>query len=582
MLTRLTVRNFKRFDDVQIDLTPAVVFIGPNNSGKTTALQALALLDAGLRQWLTKRQSGSKSEAAKAVTIGRKDLVYLPLSTAKALWHALKVREGYREDGKTKTRNILIDVLVEGVGAKGAWTCGFEFEYSSEEFFYCRPLRLSDDEKPQRMAVPVEMVENFRVAFLPPLGGLLMDEPLLQPGRVDVLLGSGHSGEVLRNLCYSLHENQQSNGWALVVGQMRNVFGIQLKDPVFVTQQGTLELDYQAYEGGPTLPITSAGLGMLQTLLLLVYLHLKPGALLLLDEPDAHLEVLRQRQIYQTLVDTARNQGSQVICASHSEVVLNEAVGRDTVVAFVGKPHVVADKQGVLRALQDYGFEHYIQAEQTGWVLYLEGSTDLSILRAWAKLLQHPAQAALERPFVHYLNCNTPALARKHFNAVREAHAGLVGIALFDRLEKQSQSEQNGLLEIQWSKREIENYFATRPVLLGFAHGKPKEDLLEVSEAQAREQAMNEAIAEVEQAVQVLGGDLWSDDRKASEEVLPQVLKRYVGKMKNVGIQDARIPTSKNQYHNLIDYQTAADIDGQVQAVLSQIVDVAQRAKSLG
>ena len=42
MLTRLTVRNFKRFEEVVIDLDSPVLFIGPNNSGKTTALQALA------------------------------------------------------------------------------------------------------------------------------------------------------------------------------------------------------------------------------------------------------------------------------------------------------------------------------------------------------------------------------------------------------------------------------------------------------------------------------------------------------------------------------------------------------------
>ena len=34
MLTKLTIRNFKRFRDVEIELGSPVVFIGPNNSGK--------------------------------------------------------------------------------------------------------------------------------------------------------------------------------------------------------------------------------------------------------------------------------------------------------------------------------------------------------------------------------------------------------------------------------------------------------------------------------------------------------------------------------------------------------------------
>ena len=43
MLTKLIIRKFKRFGQIEIELGNPVVFIGPNNSGKTSALQALAL-----------------------------------------------------------------------------------------------------------------------------------------------------------------------------------------------------------------------------------------------------------------------------------------------------------------------------------------------------------------------------------------------------------------------------------------------------------------------------------------------------------------------------------------------------------
>ena len=50
MLTKLTVRNFKRFGELEIELGNPVAFIGPNNSGKTSAMQALALWDIGLKR----------------------------------------------------------------------------------------------------------------------------------------------------------------------------------------------------------------------------------------------------------------------------------------------------------------------------------------------------------------------------------------------------------------------------------------------------------------------------------------------------------------------------------------------------
>ena len=56
MLTKIKFRNFKRFGSVEVDLGNPVVFIGPNNSGKTSALQALALWQVGLSRWNERRK----------------------------------------------------------------------------------------------------------------------------------------------------------------------------------------------------------------------------------------------------------------------------------------------------------------------------------------------------------------------------------------------------------------------------------------------------------------------------------------------------------------------------------------------
>ena len=64
MLTKLKVRNFKCFEEVEIALGNPVVLIGPNNSGKTTVLQALALWTIGLQRWQEKR-SERQSQARK-------------------------------------------------------------------------------------------------------------------------------------------------------------------------------------------------------------------------------------------------------------------------------------------------------------------------------------------------------------------------------------------------------------------------------------------------------------------------------------------------------------------------------------
>jgi hypothetical protein len=170
MLTKLIVRNFKRFGQVEIELGNPVIFIGPNNSGKTSALQALALWEIGLRRWNEKRKGKTAPEKRPGVTINRRDLVAIPVPGADLLWRDLHVRDVRKSEGKQDTKNIRIEIILEGITEDKAWKCGLEFDYANEESFYCRPLRLSDEKDPVRMEVP-EQAERVHLAFLPPMSG---------------------------------------------------------------------------------------------------------------------------------------------------------------------------------------------------------------------------------------------------------------------------------------------------------------------------------------------------------------------------------------------------------------------------
>jgi energy-coupling factor transporter ATP-binding protein EcfA2 len=404
MLTKLICRNFKNFENVEVELSNPVVFIGPNNSGKTTALQALTLWEIGLKRWNEKRKGKTNSEKRPGVAINRRDLISVPVPNARLLWRNLQVRDVERIDGKQRTQNIRIDIIVEGVTDGKTWECGLEFDYANEESFYCRPLRKLDTEGEVvgQMPVPDEAARHS-VAFLPPMSGLASTERQLNEGAVDVLIGEGRTAEVLRNLCYQVSQDTETWKWEGLCEQIRKLFGVQLDKPDYIIERGEIAMRYRD-ESGISLDLSSSGRGLQQTLLLLAYIAAHPGAVLLLDEPDAHLEILRQRQIYQVLTDLAREHDSQIVAASHSEVILNEAAKRDVVIAFLGNPHRIDDRGSqLLKSLGTIGSEQYYQAEQQGWILYLEGTTDLPILQAFAHKVNHPAQTVLESPYVHDL-----------------------------------------------------------------------------------------------------------------------------------------------------------------------------------
>ena len=136
MLTQIQIRNFKKLDDVSFDLGKSVVLIGPNNSGKTTALQALALWDIGLRRWNEKRGAKTSPEERPGVTINRRDLIAIPIPDANLLWRDLHVRSiAGRGTGQQKTQNIRIEIVVDGVTDGRSWSCGLEFDYANDESF---------------------------------------------------------------------------------------------------------------------------------------------------------------------------------------------------------------------------------------------------------------------------------------------------------------------------------------------------------------------------------------------------------------------------------------------------------------
>ena len=577
MITRLLIRNFKRFPSAEIKLGSPVVFVGPNNSGKTTALQALALWELGLRSWVEKRGGKSAAKQRVGVVLNRRDLVQLPVPTTALLWLDLHLRQTPNGAGKA-TQNILIEITVEGISNGKEWQCPLEFDYSNDEIIHCRPARLHPKDS-DRAVVPPE-AEEVHVAYLPPMSGLAANERRIDEGAIRVSLGEGQTAQVLRNLCWKLweaeHAKEGKGEWGSLVVQIERLFGISLDDPEYVAARGEIQMSYQEPRLRPRRPISldlsAAGRGLQQALLLLAFLRWQPKSVLLIDEPDAHLEILRQRQIFLELTDTARRLGSQLIIATHSEVVLNEAE-KDQIIAFVGKPHPLRQSEQLRKALALLGYEQFLQAEINGWVLYLEGSTDLEALRTLANVAHPEATVVLERPFVCYV-LNQADKARTHFYGLREAYPELRGVAIFDNTPDVKVQTAGSLREIKWSRRELENYFC-QPFLLRrwVERAELAEDLFGLAEREKRRKAMEEAIIDntIPVAVNDLNHSFWKTT-KASDDYLPSVFGAFFKKL--------ALPNSMNKsdYAQLARLLKLEEVDQEIIHVLRHIAETARHA----
>ncbi len=565
MLTKMTVRNFKRFDDIEVELGNPVVFVGPNNMGKTAALQALYLWGVGLKKWKEKR-GVSIPEKRTGVAINRKDLCAIPVPNSKLLWKDLHIRKGLK--GGKSTQNIRIEVILEGENDDKFWNFGMEFDFANDESIYCRPLSKSQIEGTGEIP---ENVFKTNIVFLPPMSGLSSNEYMLQPGTLNVKIGEGRTAEVLRNLCYEIAHDE--NKWRMMVEDIRLLFGDEIMKPVYVSDRGEIEMSFMN-KGGVELDISCTGRGMQQVILLLSYIYSNPESVILLDEPDAHLEIINQRRVYDLVNEKTRFFNNQLIVASHSEVLLNEAAEKGVLVAFLDRAFTINDRGSQLKkSLTDIGWEDFYKAHQNGWILYLEGSTDLSILKTLAKKLGHPAYEYLDSAFVKYIG-NLPNKALEHYYGLCESKRGLKGLAIFDRLDKAVTAGEN--VEItNWKRREIENYICYRESLLSFASSTIEGgiSLFTSAENEMRTNLMNRLLEEMQDAFRKLDkGDIFSSDLKVSNELLEPLFARFYNELELPNLM------LKTNFHILAEHMPLELINPEITEKLDAIVKTAQQA----
>lgn len=549
LLHYLEIENFKRFGDKQrIELDHPAVLIGPNNCGKTSAIQALALWSQAVRTWYEVRKDSSAKERT-ATGMNRLNIVAVPVQRTRFFWHNTRVQKV----------PLIITVGVEFAGEVVPLT--MKFTHRGDELVYCEP----DKSSAPNMDL-IRHAARVAVALLYPMSGLETEEKILKSGAVDVLLGQGQTAQVLRNLCLMVL-NQSPEDWLRISGLMRRLFGVELTQPL-ETSRGSIELQYRQPSVKEALDVSSSGRGFQQMLLIFAYLYSHKGSVLLVDEPDAHLEILRQKQVYVLLRDIAGENGSQVVMVTHSEVILDEALENNLTLLLDGRAENLAKTQRIKDSLKHFGAEHYVKARERGYVLYVEGGTDVDMLRALAERLGHSvARRWDERINSFYVQNNYPdqsldaelerveggfgVTPQQHFNGLRNLLPGLRGLAILDNDGRNRQSMLDGPLKIAyWKRYEAENYFITPTLLRTYASSQyPADDLFaqqtqmvidEVLDALVLEQVFDGTQADFEawrEASPELSRVLWeakTERRKLSafaEEFFRRLAERMAGSL---------------------------------------------------
>jgi hypothetical protein len=459
MITKVVIRRFKRFDEVTFDIPGHIVLAGPNNTGKTTLLQAIASWSLALDRWKQLNDFNPRQGYVKA-PIARQAFSSVPLRSFDMLWHRRRYA-GNLEIEVTATDNEPI---------------AMEFISDSTEQIYVRPRA-----DVNRSAL---MHKTLSAVYIPPMSGLGTEEPLYQSPKIAQLLGQAKPGEVIRNLLVQAKHSETA--WRALTESIKRLFGYELIPP---DETGAdILAEYRHSPGEKELDIASAGSGFQQVLMLLTFLHTRPASVLLIDEPDAHLHVILQDAIYSELRSVAMEQHSQLIIATHSEVIIDSVEPRELFAMFDG-PRPIADNKeraSLMRSLSILSNVDIVMAQDAPGILYVEGHTDIAILREWARILNHKAYDLLTKnlfwkPTVWESRLGACGVqAREHYDALQLVKPGVPGLRLLDGDDRIEVTETpitgTGLQRIRWKRYEIESYLVHPAALRRFVENQVGKD----------------------------------------------------------------------------------------------------------
>ena len=200
------------------------------------------------------------------------------------------------------------------------------------------------------------------------------------------------------------------------------------------------------------------------------YLFARPGSLLLIDEPDAHLHVILQEVVWSRLRRLAAATRSQLIVATHAETFI-DAVAPEELCLCYQRPRLLrdaAERDRLTESLRSLSNVDLMLAGDARGVLYTEDWTDLEILRAWSRALNHPLASFLEQGILwkaKTLNLREGCAgidARDHHAALRLVRDDLPALELVDGdahpgLQSKPVTGQ-GFQRLRWRRYEIESY----------------------------------------------------------------------------------------------------------------------------
>lgn len=311
----IEIKKFKRIEQTTVNLESLNVFIGSNNTGKSSFIQGIQFAISAC-QTLELNKSNWKTNGTRTLSLDSSEFLYTPTKNIESLYHGKKLTGSRTRDERSKIEFTFKDGLNKSTltiskGKNGGFTTSLHGRNLGHA--------LSDINIP------------FCV-YVPGIAGIPTQEKYEVPIAVRKSATRGDSNNYLRNILYSINKNQKK--WSSFLSSVRSIYK-NVEISVDFNENKSEYIFVNVKMNSIEVPLDTIGTGLLQVIQIFAYIEYFNPQIILLDEPDAHIHPTKQRLLAEELAQkTVTNDKLKIVFSTHSRYILDALENRAKVSHF--------------------------------------------------------------------------------------------------------------------------------------------------------------------------------------------------------------------------------------------------------
>lgn len=460
----IQIKKFKKIEDVTVTLASLNIFIGANNSGKSSFIQGIQFAISGCQTLNLK--GGIWGKGTKTLSLDSSEYLYTPTNNIEYLYHGKRLTgsrtkkdrswiEFTLSDGKSSTLKI-------SRGKNGGFTTSLSGRDLGE--------KLSDIEKPY-------------CVYVPGIAGVPTQEKYEVTITVKKSATRGDSNNYLRNILYAISKDAEK--WTSFKDSVNSIY-TKIDVIAKFDEHKSEYIHVFVMDGELELPLDSVGTGLLQVIQIFAYIEYFNPRVILLDEPDSHIHPTKQKLLAKELSRRATdNPDLRIVFSTHSRYILDALEDKANVVHFQnGNTFQNVKGSNILLDIGAADADYLFSKKELKYVIVTEDKVDdIAVKKDFLKKFLI-ANGLNENEFVlhSYEGCTKVDFAKILQGFVRKQIPTVKVIVHIDRDQKVDSDrevrrliedcEKRELIFFMTKFQEVESYFCT-PLHIHKMYGIP-------------------------------------------------------------------------------------------------------------